>query len=143
VESLGCLGLFLGFSYLHSSRVPFILNVETGHISPQFHVIFDDNFETVNSLPIDQPLDKQWAAIFWLGRECFLDVDNDENDQPISPFLSDIIKSYSKAQADQPVFEPITNHLTLIAFKSTMHWCLLLMNSYRMAKQQTHSKPGL
>ena len=107
MESLGRLGLFLGFPDLHSSLVPFVLHVETGHISPQFHVIFDDKFKTVNSLPIDQPLDKQWAAIFWLGRECFLDVDNDENDQSIIPLLSDIIKSYSKAQANQPVFELI------------------------------------
>jgi hypothetical protein len=62
------LGLFLGFSDIHSSLVPLVLNVETGHISPQFHVIFDDKFETVNSLAVDQPLDRQWADIFWLGR---------------------------------------------------------------------------
>jgi hypothetical protein len=39
-----CLGLFLGFSKMHSSQVPLVLNVETKKISPQFHVIFDDNF---------------------------------------------------------------------------------------------------
>ncbi len=55
------LGLFLGFSDLHSSQVPLVLNVATGHISPQFHVIFDDKFETVNLLPLDQPLNQQWA----------------------------------------------------------------------------------
>jgi hypothetical protein len=47
-----------------------------------------------------------WADIFWLGRECFFDVDYDVNDQLILPSLSDIIKSYSKAKADQPNFEP-------------------------------------
>ena len=46
-----CLGLFLGFSNLHSSQVPLVLNAATGHISPQFHVIFDDKFETLHSLP--------------------------------------------------------------------------------------------
>ena len=101
------LGLFLGFSDIHSPLVPLVLNVETGHNSPQFHVIFDNKFETVNSLAMDQPLDRQWADIFWLGRECFLDVDYDENGRPILPSLSDIIKSYSKAKADQPIFEPI------------------------------------
>jgi hypothetical protein len=100
------LGLFLGFSDLHSSLVPLVLNVDTGLISPQFHVIFDNKFETVTSLAIGEPLDKQWADIFWLGRECFLDVNYDVNDQPILPSLSDIIKSYSKAKADQPNFEP-------------------------------------
>ncbi len=54
---------------------------------------------------IGEPLDKQWADIFWLGRECFLDVNYDIDDQPILPLLSDIIKSYSKAKADQPNFE--------------------------------------
>ncbi len=101
------LGLFLGFSDIHSSLVPLVLNVETGHISPQFHVIFDDKFETVNSLAVNQPLDRQWADIFWLGRECFLDMDYDANGLPILPLLSDIINSYPKAKAGQPIFEPI------------------------------------
>ncbi len=101
-----CLGLFLGFSDLHSSLMPLVLNVDRGHISPQFHVIFDNKIETVTSLAIGEPLDKQLADIVWLGRECFLDVDYDVNDQPILPSLLDIIKSYSKAKADQPNIEP-------------------------------------
>ncbi len=59
-----CLGLFLRFFYLHSSQVPLVLSVEAGHISPQFYVICDDKFETVNLLPLVQPLNKQWAQIF-------------------------------------------------------------------------------
>ena len=62
-------------------------------------MIFDDKFETVNSLPADQPLDKQWAEILTLGRECFLDIDYDKNDCPLLPSLSDLIKQYSKAKA--------------------------------------------
>jgi hypothetical protein len=42
-----CLGIFLGFSSLHSSQVPIMVNVDTGKISPQFHVTFYDKFETV------------------------------------------------------------------------------------------------
>jgi hypothetical protein len=61
-------------------------------------VIFDDKFETVNSLPLDQPLNKQWAKIITLRRECSMDVDYDENDRPILPSLSNIIKSYSEAK---------------------------------------------
>ncbi len=95
------LGLFLGFSDLHSSLVP-----DMGHISLQFDVIFDKEFKTVASLVIEEHIDEQWADIFWLGCECFLDVDYNVNDQPILPSLLDIIKSYSKARADQPHFEP-------------------------------------
>jgi hypothetical protein len=100
-----CLDLFLVFSDLHSSLMPLVLNVDMGHISPQFHVIFDNKFKTVTSLAIGESLDKQSADIFWLGRECFLDVDYDINDQLILPLLSDIIKLYSKTKADQPNFE--------------------------------------
>jgi hypothetical protein len=52
-----CLGLFLGFSDLHSSQVPLVMNVQTGKISPQYHVIFDNKFETVNSLSATESLD--------------------------------------------------------------------------------------
>jgi hypothetical protein len=60
------LGLFLGFSDLHSSQVPLVLDIESGHISPQLHAIFDDKFETIDSLPSNQPLDQQWAKMFSL-----------------------------------------------------------------------------
>jgi hypothetical protein len=43
-------GIFVGYSPTHSSDVPLILNTRTGHISPQFHVVFDDSFSTVMSL---------------------------------------------------------------------------------------------
>jgi len=65
------LGIFLGFSTLHSSQVPIVMNVDTGKISPQFHVIFDDKFETVVSITSDILLDEQWKSIFCLGRECY------------------------------------------------------------------------
>jgi hypothetical protein len=45
-----------------------------GHISLQFHVIFDKMFETGNLLAVGVSLDKQFADIFFLGHECFLDV---------------------------------------------------------------------
>jgi hypothetical protein len=40
-------GQFVGWSPLHSSKVALIRNLTTGRISPQFHVIFDNWFETV------------------------------------------------------------------------------------------------
>ena len=53
-------GIFVGFSPVHSSDVPLILNTQTGHISPQFHVVFDDNFSTVNSLTSDDEPPPFW-----------------------------------------------------------------------------------
>ena len=42
-------GMFLGFSPDHSTKVAMVLNLQTGHISPQFHVLFDEKFTTVPS----------------------------------------------------------------------------------------------
>ncbi|KAL7462944.1 hypothetical protein ACHAXS_003314 [Conticribra weissflogii] len=38
---------FLGFSDEHSSLAANVRNLTTGYISPQFHLVFDDKFETV------------------------------------------------------------------------------------------------
>ena len=40
-------GVYVGPSPLHASTVGLILNTKTHRISPQFHVIYDDYFETV------------------------------------------------------------------------------------------------
>jgi len=79
------LGMFVGFSPLHSSLVPLVLNILTGKISPQYHVVFDDKFETVPSLPLGESLQQQWNHILTFPRECYLDVDVDHNGFPINP----------------------------------------------------------
>jgi hypothetical protein len=40
-------GIYLGASPRHSPKVALVLNLATGHVSPQFHVTFDDLFETL------------------------------------------------------------------------------------------------
>lgn len=60
-------GLHLGWSPLHASNVPLILNLTTGHVSPQFHVIFDDWFTTVSTEDknADEDIeDKVWSQLF-------------------------------------------------------------------------------
>jgi hypothetical protein len=87
-----CLGVFLGFSSLHSSQVPLVMNVDSGKISPQFHVIFDDKFETVLSLAPEESIGDQWKSILRLKRECFADVDVNENGNEIIPPLTSIFQ---------------------------------------------------
>jgi len=41
------LGFYLGHSPCHAGTVALVLNPSTLHVSPQFHVAFDDNFATV------------------------------------------------------------------------------------------------
>lgn len=50
-----CVGVSMGHSSAHVSSVEIVLNPQTGHILPQFHVNFDDTFSTVKSI--------QWELI--------------------------------------------------------------------------------
>jgi len=61
------LGQFLGFSPNHSTRVAMMRNIATGNISPQFHVVFDDHFETVSTSFQDptHALDKHFSSTEW------------------------------------------------------------------------------
>ncbi len=48
------MGLYVGRSPLHAANVALIFNPRTGHISPQFHIVFDDDFSTIPYLPTSQ-----------------------------------------------------------------------------------------
>ena len=37
----------MGLSKKHAITVPLVLNPQTGYITPQYHVVFDDWFATV------------------------------------------------------------------------------------------------
>ena len=41
--------VYLGGAPSYATSVPLVLNPDTGHISPQFHVVFDDWFHTVSA----------------------------------------------------------------------------------------------
>lgn len=85
-------GIFVGFSPEHSTNVPLVLNPSTQHISPQFHVIFDDHFTTVPAFTTDSQRDDRFKTLFTLGRnERFVDPDDITSfDTPDgSPLLSD------------------------------------------------------
>ena len=40
-------GIYLGHSPFHAVSVALVLNPETGHVSPQFNVVFYDEFSTL------------------------------------------------------------------------------------------------
>jgi len=45
------IGVYLGHSPVHASSVGLILNLDTGHVSPQYHVKYDKAFQTIQDLP--------------------------------------------------------------------------------------------
>ena len=50
-------GLYIGQSPLHARNISLVLNLYTGHVSPQFHVAHDISFATVS----DDDSNYQWA----------------------------------------------------------------------------------
>jgi hypothetical protein len=53
----------LGLSLQHASEVPLVLNLGTGAITTQFHVVFDDLFTTVPSIERETEPPDHWADV--------------------------------------------------------------------------------
>ena len=69
----------MGFSNMHSTQVGLVLNLLTGSISPQFHVVFDDMFSTVMSITAADP--KVWIKLV-TSRKSRILVMIDQEDDP-------------------------------------------------------------
>ncbi len=59
------MGQFIDFSDEHSSLVANVCHLSTNFISPQFHVVFDDLFKTVNRTGVDEPVVKSICQNFF------------------------------------------------------------------------------
>ena len=57
-----CLGIYVGHSPFHAGSVALVLNPRTGHVSPQFHVVFDDHFTTVQFMEKNE-VPPHWAEL--------------------------------------------------------------------------------
>jgi hypothetical protein len=75
------LAQFVGFSPEHSTLVANVRHLQTNYVSPQFHLIHDDNFETIlNDTPLDHPLsDERLLDIFETSREVYSDIERAED----------------------------------------------------------------
>ena len=95
--------MFLGFSTVHSSLVPLVLNTRTGRISLQYHIIFDNKFETVESLPTDISPDKIWLNLLQLHCDFFLNKEFDTNGNMKLSHLPDLDKDWLSEDLTSPV----------------------------------------
>ncbi|KAL7477028.1 hypothetical protein ACHAW6_002846 [Cyclotella cf. meneghiniana] len=69
-----CIGQFLGFSCEHSSMVAMVRNLHTGFVSPQHHVVVDDNFQTFfNDGKTLEDFDKICRRLFVENCECYME----------------------------------------------------------------------
>ncbi len=80
-ESCSKRGILCGLSTIHSSEVPQILNLTTGSITTQFHVVFDDLFTTVSSVEREEDPPSHWNNLC-LEQTEFIPIDTP---MPLSP----------------------------------------------------------
>ena len=81
-------GMYVGISKEHASNVANILNLTTGSISPQFHVVHDDLFTTVSNpgaMNIDEKgFDEgEWRKLVTSGHERYITEDTDRDGKPV------------------------------------------------------------
>ena len=62
------LGLNLGPSPRHARSVSLVLNLETGHVSPQFHIRHDEFFETVRPSAGNPTIHSNWQNVAGLTK---------------------------------------------------------------------------
>jgi hypothetical protein len=83
--------VFVGFSPLHASSIPLVLNLETGAITPQFHVMFDDAFSSVSTSEDQLPdfNSAAWYKLFGDSEFQYVLDDADVDDQEAEPVPAD------------------------------------------------------
>ena len=59
-------GQYVGVSPVHAENIAVVRNMKTGYLSPQYHIVFDDWFETVYSSDDDAP--QKWEDMCIMQR---------------------------------------------------------------------------
>jgi hypothetical protein len=68
------MAIYLGSSPDHATTVPLVLNPNTGLVSPQYHLVFDDHFSTTDCLAMDK-IPTTWPDLFKKSSVNYLDQD--------------------------------------------------------------------
>ena len=79
--------VYVGHSIKHGHAIPLILNPETGSITPQYHVVFDDWFQTVGTtgntdIDFNTP---EWYETFGLTEYQYVADEFDDSHTPEDP----------------------------------------------------------
>ena len=88
--------MYLGVSPHHSASIGRILNLRTGYVSPQCHVVYDEMFTTVRAELTDDAFDEgTWTDLIRLeGHELTLDhADTQGGVVPFHEFFDDFVDS--------------------------------------------------
>ena len=106
---------YVGMSKKHASSVPMCLNLDTGAITPQFHVVFDEEFATVASNPVElPPFDSDaWHRLFGDSVYQYVLDDDDQSQQdhqPVEsippPRMESVADAFDRLRPAQPLPTP-------------------------------------
>jgi hypothetical protein len=97
-------GQFLGISKSHATSIGLVRNLRTGYVSPQFHVIYDELFQTIHSEGEVDLTDPVWAGLMETSRVRYL---SDESDDHVPPLHRDWMTPREQRRVDdQPRYVP-------------------------------------
>jgi hypothetical protein len=94
-------GVYLGFSPDHASSVPLVLSTTTGLVSPQFHVVYDDNFTTTKCLETNV-LPSNWPILLETSSHKYVEADFDPADFTDTTFYDSSIANALPTLPDTP-----------------------------------------
>ena len=90
-------GVYCGHSPLHAGNVALVFNPRTGRISPQFHLVFDDEFSTVPYMERGE-VPPQWED---LCRNSYESAEDDE----VADALQYLSQQRKSTEQDKPIAE--------------------------------------
>jgi hypothetical protein len=97
-------GQFLGISKSHATSIGLVRNLRTGFVSPQFHVIYDELFQTIHSEGEVDLTDPMWAGLMETSRVRYLP---DEADDHVPPLHRDWMTPREQRRVDdRPRYVP-------------------------------------
>ena len=105
--------MYVGTSPTHASTVPLVLNPDTGTITPRFHIVFDDWFQTV-STDVDALPDFNAPAWKQLFGESEFQYEFDGDDLEQLRDLTDTIDTSVEALNDAAARERVQSAMDLI-----------------------------
>ena len=114
-EKRSARGMYMGMSPKHASSVPLVLNLETGSITPQFHVVFDDWFATISTDEDALPdfNSDEWLKMFGdSAYQYMIDEDDDEamntiNDVPDLGHQTRVTSAFDQVLPSVPLPIPV------------------------------------
>jgi hypothetical protein len=96
-EPRACMGIYVGQSPSHASNVALVLIPRTGHILPQSHVVFDDDFTTVEYLR-KMTVPPHWAELVCSSAEIQLYTEHQATTWQSLPELDKEVGDFSYKQ---------------------------------------------